>query len=63
MKVKIGGMTCEKCVARVDKAIKELGYSDFDINLEEGFADLRDASEDDRKKIVFAVEDIGYEAE
>ncbi len=63
MKVKIGGMTCEKCVARVDRVIKELGYQDFDIDLAGGSAELRDAEESDREKVVFAIEDIGYEAE
>ncbi len=60
--VKIKGMSCEHCVARVTNALKEIeGISYVHVNLKKEIENF-DAHEDvQNKEVNEAIEDAGYE--
>lgn len=60
--VKIKGMSCEHCVARVTNALNEIdGISYVHVNLKKEIA-IFDAHEDvQNQEIIDAIEDAGYE--
>lgn len=62
MKIKIGGMSCGHCKARVENALKGMGYQKFSVDLADGSAEI-EATEEERAKIVSEIEDMGFDAE
>ena len=63
-KLRITGMTCSHCSARVEKALKELnGVADAKVNLEENNAVVKfDSGTLTTDNLVQTVEDAGYSA-
>ncbi|EEG77131.1 heavy-metal-associated domain-containing protein [Dethiobacter alkaliphilus] len=59
----IGGMTCNHCKMKVEKALKTLdGVQDVQINLEAGQADVSyDGSKISESDLKAVVGDAGYE--
>jgi Cu+-exporting ATPase len=63
MSVRIGGMTCASCVARLEKAIRAVpGVASASVSLATERADVAFAGVPDAPAIVRAVEATGYEA-
>lgn len=60
--IKIEGMSCGHCVARVEKALKGIeGVTDAKVDLGEKKADIEfDPSKADEAKLKEAIEDVGY---
>lgn len=63
--LKIGGMTCDGCVANVEKILRGIdGVERADVSLDEGLARVRfDAQRTSVAELVDAVEDAGFDAE
>lgn len=60
MKVRIEGMSCSGCTARVEKAMKSLsGIQDVHVDLADNSATW--TGEVDQEKVREAIEDIGYD--
>lgn len=62
MNIKIGGMSCGHCKARIETALKNMGIQKFSVDLAGAFAEV-DAPEDMRAKIVSEIVDMGFDAE
>lgn len=60
-KVYIDGMTCSNCQRHVDEALREIGLVDYDVNLEEGFAEIRDLGVADIDQVQEAIREAGYQ--
>ena len=58
-KIIIDGMTCQHCVAHVREALEELGASEIDVVLEEGYASANTLATDEQ--IRTAIDDAGYD--
>ncbi len=62
-KLKVEGMTCQKCVARVNKIIeKHEGTSDICVSLQDKEAVFSCAEETDIQGIISAINDFGFNA-
>lgn len=62
-KLKVEGMTCQKCVARVNKIIgKHEGTSDISVSLEDKEAVFSCEEETDILAIINAINDFGFNA-
>jgi len=63
--MKIGGMSCQGCVASVTQVLKAIdGVRDVDVSLEEGRARVHfDAGRTNPAALRHAVEDAGYDAQ
>jgi len=62
-KLKVGGMTCPKCVARVTKIIgKHDGTSDILVSLEDKEAVFTCEDSTDTQSIINAINDFGFNA-
>ena len=62
VKLKITGMHCEKCSAKVDNAIKALGGS-AKIDLKLGRAEIKVPEKIADADIISAVDNLGFKAE
>jgi len=60
MKIGIDGMKCEKCAARVKKALTALGSADAAVSLEKKEAVASFPANVDRKAVREAVEALGF---
>ncbi|NTW72133.1 MAG: cadmium-translocating P-type ATPase [Eubacteriaceae bacterium] len=60
-KLYIEGMTCGHCTARVEKALKELGFDEVTVSLEDKSAVVKGGSDISDSDIKAKVEDAGYE--
>jgi len=62
-KLRVEGMTCQKCVARVDKIIgKHEGTSDICVSLEDKEAVFTCEDETDIQAIINTINDFGFNA-
>jgi Cu+-exporting ATPase len=62
-KLKVEGMSCQKCVARVNKIIgKHEGTADICVSLEDKEAVFTCEKETDIQAIVNAINDFGFNA-
>ena len=62
-KLRVEGMTCQKCVARVDKIIgKHEGTSDICVSLEDKEAVFTCNEGTDIQAIINAINDFGFNA-
>ncbi len=63
--LKIKGMTCGHCVARVEKALNSLeGVENVKVSLEENLATIEyNESKTGTEQFKLAVEEAGYQAE
>ena len=62
-KVKINGMHCEKCKARILSVLKANGFSKASIDLESGIATVRKFGKIDTKAVNDAISDAGFGVE
>lgn len=62
MKIKVGGMSCGHCKARIETALKNKGYTSFSVSLESGLVEV-DAPESSRGEIIAEIEDLGFDAD
>lgn len=64
-KLSIEGMSCEKCVARVKKALEAVdGVESADVNLKKASATVKFTGDKvDSNTLIKAVVDAGYKAE
>src|SRR5262249_54420225 len=64
LRLRIEGMTCASCVARVEKALKQVpGVASADVNLATEMAEVRVSDRTDpAAALVAAVEKAGYHA-
>ena len=60
--LKVEGMMCEHCVARVKDVLEKAGAKNVEVSLEEGTAKLEAGLLLSDAKLVKAVEDAGYKA-
>lgn len=59
--LKVDGMTCGHCVARVQKALDETsGVVEAKVDLDSGIADIRSDKDPDTAALIAAVEEAGY---
>ena len=57
----IEGMTCASCVARIERSLSKVeGVQSVSVNLTTERADIQASNSVDRKALVKAVEDAGY---
>jgi copper chaperone CopZ len=62
-KLRVEGMSCQKCVARVNKIIgKHEGTTDICVNLEDKEAVFTCEDETDIQTIINAINDFGFNA-
>lgn len=62
--LKVGGMTCGHCVARVQKALDAApGVDAAKVDLESGTAEIRFAAGTDTATLIGVVEAAGYSAQ
>ena len=61
VELKIDGMHCEKCVARVTEALKSLGCK-ADVSLSEGLAKVKCPEKLSVDKLIEAVSALGFTA-
>ena len=59
--VKIGGMTCEHCVRRIERALNSLDGVVVKVSLKDKKATLSLSKEVEDKVIIDAIEDAGYD--
>ncbi len=64
MVLKVGGMSCEGCVASVTKVLTALpGVADAQVSLEQGEARVDyDPAKVSKEEMVGAIDDAGFEA-
>lgn len=61
--LKVGGMTCGHCVARVQKALEQsAGVAEAKVDLDSGTADIRLGEATDTSALIRTVEEAGYTA-
>jgi copper chaperone CopZ len=59
--IKVGGMSCQHCVAAVDKAVRAVpGVTDAVVDLQAGLVTVEGAF--NRAQVIEAVKKAGYEA-
>ncbi|OCC14500.1 hypothetical protein DBT_2041 [Dissulfuribacter thermophilus] len=59
--IKVSGMSCEHCVARVKKAILEInGVSSCEVDLKTGTVKVEASAEGLEEKVKEAVREAGY---
>jgi len=61
MILKVEGMSCQHCAARVQKALEAAGAKEVKVDVAKGEAAFE--AEGDRQDYIDAVEDAGYDAE
>ena len=61
-KVKVEGMTCNHCKMSVEKALKETGFGEVNVNLEDKSVEF-DLSGKTLEQAVAAIEAKGYDVE
>ncbi len=62
--LKVEGMTCGHCVARVQKALDEAsGVHEAKVDLDSGSAEIRFGAETDASRLIGVVEAAGYTAQ
>ncbi len=57
--IKVPDMSCMHCVYRIDKALSDMGLTDFEINLEDKTVTL---DSDKIAEILDVLDDAGYPA-
>ena len=63
IELKIDGMTCEHCTARVEKALSEIeGVANVSVDLDGGSASVEAGPEVSAADLVASVERTGYDA-
>ncbi len=61
IKMEVGGMTCEHCVARVNKFVKSVnGVTDVNTNLKENTSYITAKDDTTVEAVKSAVEEAGY---
>jgi copper chaperone CopZ len=61
IQVKVSGMSCQHCVAAVDKAVRAVpGVTDATVDLQAGTVQMTGAF--DRQQVIEAIKAAGYEA-
>ncbi len=61
--LKVGGMTCEHCAARVKKALDATAQViEATVDLDSGTADVRLAGNADSEALITSLEKVGYTA-
>lgn len=61
VKIEVGGMTCEHCVARVDKFVKSVnGVKEVNTNLKENMSYIVASDDFDIENVKNAIEQAGY---
>jgi copper chaperone len=59
--IKVGGMSCQHCVAAVDRAVRAVpGVTGASVDLQAGLVTVEGAF--DRAQVVEAIKKAGYEA-
>lgn len=59
--IRIEGMSCGHCVAHVEEALKEIGASKVEVNLQGKYAIAEAGKEIEDSKIKTAIEEAGYD--
>lgn len=59
--LKVDGMSCQHCAARVQKALAAAGAKNVQVDVAKGEAVFE--AEGDRQTFIDAVEDAGYDAQ
>jgi len=63
MKIKIEGMTCQHCVMRIQKALKEVpGVLAVQVDLKKGEADIKVQDGVSPQILISAIKNAGYES-
>lgn len=63
MKIKIEGMTCQHCVMRIQKALKEVpGVLAVQVDLKKGEADVKVQDGVSPQILISAIKNAGYES-
>lgn len=63
MKIKIEGMTCQHCVMRTQKALKEVpGVLAVQVDLKKGEADVKVQDGVSPQILISAIKNAGYES-
>ncbi len=61
--IEVKGMTCQHCVARVEKALKGVpGVHSVQVSLEDGSAAVEHSSDTTLDQLKQAIREAGYEA-
>ena len=59
--IKIEGMSCGHCVGHVQEALKEIGFTQVEVNLQGKFAVAEVCHEIGDSEIKAAIEEAGYD--
>ena len=61
-KIYIKGMTCRHCQMRVNNALSNMkGIEEVKVNLEEGYADIKDTIGYENQIFIDVIDDAGYD--
>lgn len=61
MEIKVSGMSCKHCAAKVENALKDLGLKKVKVDLEKATASFKEDSKVTNEMIKEAVSQVGYE--
>lgn len=61
MEIKINGMNCKHCAAKVENALKDLGLKKVKVDLESNKASFKENDKVTEAMIKEAVQSVGYE--
>lgn len=62
MEIKVEGMNCKHCKAKVENSLKELGLKKVDANIETGTVSFKENKKVSLDEIKETIQELGYKA-